>query len=278
MDPDFKFSMKKNTKRQLGGLLAALFLGVLVFAVKPAVSFAASACDGIADPVLCMQTSGCGWTGICAPVITTQPANGGGSGSNCTNIIDPITCASTSGCTYTGDACAAGGTGGTLPVGCATSNLTGASCCARYPYDQVCTAYQNSGGATLNPTVPSTVSGSCGDSRLTMVNGFCVPANTYAAGSPAGAGTLVDLIFTVIKYLLILSGLIAVVALIIGGFWYITAAGNEEQSEKGRKALTSSIIGLIIIIMAYAIVTIITSTLTTPDILKRSSTTQTTNP
>ncbi len=234
--------MKKNSKLQFDKLTGLVFFAVFALAF----SFLA-----------------------CGPLLAKA--------DNCTGIADPIQCANTVGCTYSGSACVAGGIVGPKQVDCASSGLTGLACCNSYPNDPVCTAYQNSGGVNLNPTIPSTVSGPCGDSRLVQINGFCVPANTYTAGSPAGAGTLVDLIFVVIKYLLILSGLIAVVALIVGGFWYITSAGNEEQSEKGKKALINAIVGLVVVILAYSIVTIITSTLTTSDILQRGTTTQTTN-
>lgn len=133
------------------------------------------------------------------------------------------------------------------------------------PSGQVCIS-----GSCLPDTsgtgVTTPASGNCGDPSLESINGICVPKGNFPVGSVAGSKTLVGLILLVLQYLLILSGLVAVLALVIGGFWYITAAGNEEQAEKGRKALTNAIIGMVIIIMAYAIVNILSQTLTTTNI------------
>lgn len=63
-----------------------------------------------------------------------------------------------------------------------------------------------------------------------------------------------QLIITILNYVLGISGLVAVVFLIIGGFSYITAQGNEEQTKKATSTLLNAVIGLIIIFAAFAIV------------------------
>lgn len=100
------------------------------------------------------------------------------------------------------------------------------------------------------------------------LNGLCIPKSQFSANSLAGTKSLAELILRVLKYLLILSGMIAVVAMVIGGFWYITAGGNEEQAEKGQKAITNAIIGLVVVILAYAIINIVTETLTTDNLVQ----------
>lgn len=97
---------------------------------------------------------------------------------------------------------------------------------------------------------------------LVNVNGVCLPNNPFASNSVAGSGDLMSLISLILKWLLFISGIIAVIMLIIGGYWYMTAGGNEEQAEKGRKAIVNSIIGLIVVILAFAIVTVVTNLLT----------------
>ena len=82
------------------------------------------------------------------------------------------------------------------------------------------------------------------------------------SGGLTSETTLSGLIFAVIQLMLILSGMIAVVFVIIGGYQYITSGGNEEQAEKGKKAIINAIIGLVVVMLAYAIVTIIADTLT----------------
>jgi len=138
---------------------------------------------------------------------------------------------------------------------------------------------QSSGGGTLPATVTggtsaasggASTAGGCPAPLVSGPGGLCMPQSSFASNSIAGASTLTGLALTVINYLLILAGMIAVVALVIGGFWYLTAAGNEEQSEKGRKAIMNAIIGLIVVVLAYAIVNIIVNTLTTTDILNKA--------
>jgi len=122
---------------------------------------------------------------------------------------------------------------------------------------------------TSNPPAANGASGA-GNCPLPLVSGpggLCMPQSSFDAKSIAGASTLTGLALTVINYLLILAGLIAVIALVIGGFWYITAAGNEEQSEKGRKAIMNAIIGVVVVVLAYAIVNILVDTLTTTNLL-----------
>lgn len=69
----------------------------------------------------------------------------------------------------------------------------------------------------------------------------------------------VGFITFIIRIMLYLSGMIAVVFVIIGGYQYITSGGNEESAEKGRKTLVNAIIGIVIIILSYVIVNVIAS-------------------
>jgi cytochrome bd-type quinol oxidase subunit 2 len=123
-------------------------------------------------------------------------------------------------------------------------------------------AANNTGSGNSQNSQPT--QGSC-DAGFVSVNGLCIPKNQFTCGADGLAcqTTAGSLLIQVIKILLTISGVIAVLFIVIGGFWYITANGNEEQSKKGRKAITAAIIGMVIIILAYAIITIVTKTLTT---------------
>jgi len=70
-------------------------------------------------------------------------------------------------------------------------------------------------------------------------------------GRLTGSGGIID---TVITWVLILAGAIAVIYLIYGGLLYITASGDAEKATKGRTALINAIIGIIIIALAFVIV------------------------
>lgn len=67
----------------------------------------------------------------------------------------------------------------------------------------------------------------------------------------------------VIKLIINMSGVVAIVFLMVGGFLYMTSSGNEEAAEKGKKIIINAIIGLVVIIMAGTIVTIISNLVTT---------------
>lgn len=116
------------------------------------------------------------------------------------------------------------------------------------------------------PTSPSSVQNQQNNTpepcppQFTRVGPTCVPVSS--GGGLAGTKTLSELVTAVIKYLLYLSGIIAIIFIILGGFWYMTAGGNDEQAEKGQKALTNAVIGLVLVILAYVIVNVVVNTLT----------------
>lgn len=101
--------------------------------------------------------------------------------------------------------------------------------------------------------------------------------NAHAAGTIFGTTNCTDLngvrctdtsitglIKTVINWALALSGIVAILFLIIGGFQYITSAGNEEAAEKGKATAINAVIGIIVIILAYVIVNLVANLLTNP--------------
>jgi hypothetical protein len=111
------------------------------------------------------------------------------------------------------------------------------------------------GGTGSNPV-------GVGSTELVCKNGVCLPADQQCKpGSLSGACNLTELIILVIKLLLGLSGVVAVLFVILGGYWYMASGGNEEQAEKGKKTITNFVLGFVIIILAYTIVTIVTNTL-----------------
>ncbi len=119
-----------------------------------------------------------------------------------------------------------------------------------------CTATPGTGGGG-NGAV-----GVCGDSRLEMINGICVPKSSGGSGSLSGAKTLQELLLKIIQTALALAGVAGVLYLIYGGYLYITSGGNDEQAESGKKALVNAIIGIVIVIMSYTIVNVIIKSIT----------------
>ncbi len=111
---------------------------------------------------------------------------------------------------------------------------------------------------TTNP--PPGNSGNCGDPSLEPLNGLCLPKSNF--GGLGGTRTWQELTKKIIDILLTISGVIAVLFILIGGFWYITSAGNEEQAEKGKKALINAIIGLVVVILSFVIISVVANMLT----------------
>jgi hypothetical protein len=75
--------------------------------------------------------------------------------------------------------------------------------------------------------------------------------------NPTNGCTVVAILTHVISIFLSLTGLIAVLFIMIGGYQYLTSGANEELAKTGKKTLTNAIIGLGIVILSYVIVTIV---------------------
>jgi hypothetical protein len=73
------------------------------------------------------------------------------------------------------------------------------------------------------------------------------------SGKISTSTNIVDVVFTVINWILIVTGAAAVLMLIVGGFRYITSAGNEGQVEAAKETMTSAIFGLVIVLLAFVI-------------------------
>jgi hypothetical protein len=68
------------------------------------------------------------------------------------------------------------------------------------------------------------------------------------------AYTLKDIAINVLNFLLAVTGIIAIIGLIIGAIFYLTSYGNEDRMEKGKKILIASIIGIIVAFSSLVIV------------------------
>jgi hypothetical protein len=72
---------------------------------------------------------------------------------------------------------------------------------------------------------------------------FTAPT-TNATGLPAG--TLTGIITSLMNWLLIIVGIVAVIAFLIAGILYLTSAGDEGRVEKAKEAMIAAIIGIIV--------------------------------
>ncbi|MEI8060959.1 MAG: hypothetical protein WCG99_01540 [Candidatus Berkelbacteria bacterium] len=76
---------------------------------------------------------------------------------------------------------------------------------------------------------------------------FLKPAQT------GGSTQISSIANTVINFVLLIAGILAIAYLIYSGILYITAAGNPDSAKKGQQGVINAIIGIIIIILAYYI-------------------------
>jgi len=74
---------------------------------------------------------------------------------------------------------------------------------------------------------------------------------------PVANSNPIELITSLVNYLLWIVGILAVLYLIYGGVIYLTAGGDAEKAGKGRVAITNAIIGIVIIAAALAIYNLI---------------------
>lgn len=87
--------------------------------------------------------------------------------------------------------------------------------------------------------------------------GMDLDANLGRFFNPLQAGSVPELISSIIRVLFLLIGIAAVIIIIIAGFRMVLASGNEAELTKAKKALTWAVIGLIVSLMSFSIVSII---------------------
>ena len=84
-----------------------------------------------------------------------------------------------------------------------------------------------------------------------------------AGGSEVCKGTDKNSLYTVIgavvNLLIVITGIIAVIMIIIGGIRYTTSAGDAGQTKGARDTIIYAVAGLVIAIMAFAIVNFVLS-------------------
>ena len=67
-------------------------------------------------------------------------------------------------------------------------------------------------------------------------------------------GDLIQIVITVIQWVLGLLGLVAVILLIYAGFLWMTAAGDKAKIDRAKLVIRNTVIGLVIILLSWAIV------------------------
>ena len=83
-----------------------------------------------------------------------------------------------------------------------------------------------------------------------------VPAEVKAASGCNGEGSdrIASVVQGILNAIIAVSGLVAVVYIVIGGINYITSAGDTNKTQKARQTILYAVIGLVICALAFAIV------------------------
>ena len=68
------------------------------------------------------------------------------------------------------------------------------------------------------------------------------------------SGDLAGTIKSVINILLFITGMVAVLFIVIGGLRYVTSNGDQNATSSAKNTILYAVIGLVVAIMAYAIV------------------------
>ncbi|MBQ3432909.1 hypothetical protein IJG22_01260 [Candidatus Saccharibacteria bacterium] len=75
-----------------------------------------------------------------------------------------------------------------------------------------------------------------------------------AAGCNGNNNALPGIIINILNGIIAVSGLIAVIFIVVGGINYMTSAGEASKIEKAKKTILYSVIGLAICALSFAIV------------------------
>lgn len=98
--------------------------------------------------------------------------------------------------------------------------------------------------------------GNCDDFNESLQQGVNAAAGENAscsAGSNSGGG-LTNIAKTIVNYLSVIVGIVAVIMIIVGGFRYITSGGDSGNVSSAKNTLIYAIVGLIIVALAQFIV------------------------
>lgn len=79
------------------------------------------------------------------------------------------------------------------------------------------------------------------------------PTNTVNLTNPLGTTDVRDIIATIIKGALGISGSVALLMFIYGGLLWMTAGGNSDTISRGKRVLIWAILGIIVIGSAFVV-------------------------
>ncbi len=106
-------------------------------------------------------------------------------------------------------------------------------------------------------------SGSAAKDPNTFFGGISAVGDLAKTNKLAPAKSTKEILQTIVKWLLTLTGTIATISLVYGGFLYITSQGEENKAEQAKNIILYSVIGIIIIGISAVIVNVVINIATT---------------
>jgi len=84
----------------------------------------------------------------------------------------------------------------------------------------------------------------------------CVSSEIKAASGCPGAttGTLENSLQSILNSVILILGIVAVIAIVVGGVWYMTSAGDAGKVKKAKDTILYACIGLVVCALAAVIV------------------------
>ncbi len=83
---------------------------------------------------------------------------------------------------------------------------------------------------------------------------FTKPTDTGLPGDGGSAAKgFVDILTSIMKWLLTIVGILAVIAFVISGILYLTSAGDEDQIGRAKKAMIYAIVGVIVSLLGMIV-------------------------
>lgn len=77
---------------------------------------------------------------------------------------------------------------------------------------------------------------------------FEIPTDSGLSSAP-----LTDIVRNIMKWILIIVGLLGVIGFAIAGILYLTAAGDDDRIKQAKSAMTFSIIGVVVALLGLVI-------------------------
>ena len=86
--------------------------------------------------------------------------------------------------------------------------------------------------------------------------------DTLNASSNLPGGSIIDIVASIMQWILVIFGFVAIIGFVISGIIYLTSAGDDERIETAKRAMNYSIIGVIVALSGLVIIYAVTYALT----------------